>query len=33
MVLRDMMGGVYPDGVEDEETSGYHKVTAAENVL
>ena len=31
MVLRDMMAGVYPDGVEDEETSGYHKVMAANN--
>ena len=27
MALRDMRGGVYPDGVEDEETASYHEVT------
>lgn len=25
-IVADMENGVYPDGVEDEETSGYHKV-------
>ena len=25
-VLADMLDGVYPDGVEDEQTASYHKV-------